>query len=199
MKKSPLLKKYSVLAILLCLCASLFAQDKPSTLPDTLKISLAKDTLKPHSPKKATIMSAIVPGLGQAYNKKYWKIPIVYAGLGAGVYFTVKYRNEYVRYKTGYLALVDDDPNTVSEFEADFVPESSILSTMEQNRQFMEYALIGSMLFYALNVIDASVDAHLFYFDVSDDLSMNVEPLLYPSFNGTQVTQTSGLKLTFSF
>jgi hypothetical protein len=155
-----------------------------------------KDTLKQsHSPKKAAIMSAVLPGLGQAYNKKYWKIPIIYAGLGTLGYL-IKYNSvRYSFYRRAYLAKIDDEPSTVDEYP--FVSENGLLQRLNQHRRTRDLLVVGAALFYALNIIDASVDAHLFEFDISDNLSFHIEPII---FSNMFITSTySGFRIKLNF
>jgi len=155
--------------------------------------------LKDHSPVKATVMSALVPGLGQAYNKKYWKIPLIYAALGTSVYFIVTNRQQYNCYKDAFKAEVDDDPNT-SAADIDCLPErdktataETLRSNADQYQTWMELSYVAAGAAYLLNVLDASVDAHLFYFDVSDDLSLQLQPNVTYGFRSS--TPVSGLSL----
>jgi len=152
-----------------------------------------------HSPKKAATYSAILPGLGQAYNKKYWKIPLVYGGLGTIGYFTVWNNNQYNFIKTAYVHLKDrgdkidageePDPNKnaymkikgIEYFDLDSPNDISTLTTafvkwQAYYRRNRDLLFIGMAAFYALQIIDANVDAHLFNFDISDNLSMNWQP-----------------------
>jgi hypothetical protein len=160
-----------------------------------------------HSPKKATIYSAILPGLGQAYNKKYWKIPLIYAGFGTIGYFIGWNNNFYKTYKLAYSDLTDDDPD--SDSFLDVLPPGynlddpttynnfkSGLSKQQdyyrRNRDLLVIAMIG---FYGLNIIDASVDAHLFDFDISEDLTMNWQPAV----NTFEKQLVYGANFTFKF
>lgn len=130
---------------------------------------------KIHSPKKATIMSAALPGLGQIYNKKYWKVPIIYGGFAAAGYFLNDNLKQIDRYKTAFQAATDDDPTT--ENDTGFsVPQLETLIDQYKTWRDLSYIAIGAI--YILNIIDANVDAHLFYFDVSEDLSMNIQPFV---------------------
>lgn len=141
------------------------------------KESAKNKDLKPHSPRKAIILSAVVPGLGQAYNKKYWKIPIVYAGLGVGVYFLQDNLREVKTFKQHYRNATDDDPNT---FNTSGFSTGALQEKINQHKKWRDYSYLGLVAVYLLNIIDANVDAHLFNFDVSEDLSMSVMPsLLY--------------------
>lgn len=161
---------------------------------DSLKRTelVVPDTGKVHSPKKATVLSAILPGLGQAYNKKYWKIPIVYAGLAATTYFIHINNQEYHRYKTAYLYRIDGDPNTVDEFVNIYNDEAQLRSLTDFYRRNRDLMIIGTAGVYLLNIIDAAVDAHFYDFDVSDDLSLRIQPVVMPK-------KYSGLALTFKF
>jgi len=156
--------------------------------PDTM---LVQDTIpvEVHSPRKATIYSAILPGLGQAYNKKYWKIPLIYIGFGTIGYYISWNNDKYQFNKTAYQHLVDQDPETklYEKIEAlryydlnnptHFANFKDGLQKRQdfyrRNRDLLVISFLG---FYGLNIIDASVDAHLFDFDISDDLTMKWRP-----------------------
>jgi hypothetical protein len=140
-----------------------------------------------HSPRRATIYSAVLPGLGQIYNRKYWKVPIVYGGFVTLGYF-INFNNElYVKYKQAYSDIIDTDPNTNSFkklnvnpifFEADKISQLTerLRMAKDGSRRNRDLVVIGTAVFYALNIIDASVDAHFFNFDISDDLTINWVP-----------------------
>ncbi len=142
-----------------------------------------------HSPRKATIYSAILPGLGQAYNKKYWKIPIIYAGFGAIGYFISWNNGHYQFNKTAYQHLTDDNEETNAFMEIEAVrfydldnPTSrknfrdGLLRQQDYYRRNRDLLIISFLGFYGLNIIDASVDAHLYDFDISDDLTFHWQP-----------------------
>lgn len=144
---------------------------------------LANDTLtwrERHSPRKATLLSAVIPGAGQIYNRKYWKAPIVWGGLGVCYYFIQENTREYHRYRDAYLALVDGDPSTIDEFNGQFTGPQ-VRGVMETYQRWRDLSYIAIAGVYILNIVDASVDAHFVRFDVSPDLSMNVGPSLYAS------------------
>ncbi|MDP3916473.1 MAG: DUF5683 domain-containing protein [Bacteroidota bacterium] len=147
----------------------------------------AKKTETFHSPRKATIYSAVLPGLGQIYNRKYWKVPIVYGGFAALGYFINFNNEEYVKYRQAYSDIIDDDPNTISytrlTVNPGFLEPDKISQFTERLRSAKDYwrrnrdlVVIGTAVFYAVNIIDASVDAHFFNFDISDDLTFNWTP-----------------------
>lgn len=144
---------------------------------------------KEHSPRKATIYSAVLPGLGQIYNKKYWKVPLIYGGF-IGFGYAINWNNNYyVLYKQAYSDIVDDDPNTNSfkdlaiegSWDWDNSSQVSQFTTRLNNaknsaRRNRDFMIILSAAFYALNIIDATVDAHFFNFDIGDDLTFNWAP-----------------------
>ena len=148
----------------------------------------AEESVYFHSPKKAIIMSAILPGLGQAYNKKYWKIPILYGGFAAAGYYLNDNLKNIDKYKKAYIAATDDDPNTVNSTPYNYKQLDQLI---DQYKQWRDLSYIAFVVIYALNIIDANVDAHLFYFDVSEDISLNWSPYLSPNRN-----QGVGLSLT---
>lgn len=146
-----------------------------------------------HSPRKATIMSAVLPGAGQAYNRKYWKIPVVYAGFGVLGYL-VKFNNdEYKVYKEAYKLRLDGDETTVDAFTQVYA-DQDLATLKDYYRRNRDLSIIGMSLLYILNIIDASVDAHLFYFNVNDDLTMQWQPSI--QFNHRPAA-TMGLVMKF--
>jgi len=126
-----------------------------------------------HSVKKAVRYSAMLPGLGQAYNRKYWKIPIIYGLGGFTVYSALQNQKLYIRHRDAYRLRSDGDPATVDEFDG-----LQTARELQQNRDIYRQARdlnwILTLGVYALNLVDASVDAHLFHFNVSDDLSVRL-------------------------
>ncbi|EDM44750.1 hypothetical protein SCB49_14300 [unidentified eubacterium SCB49] len=165
------------------------------------RVIVAKDTVfskeayDPLAPSRAAFYSAAIPGLGQAYNKKYWKIPIIYAGMGTGVYFYIQNQKDYTRFRDAYkrrLAGFTDD-----EFYGDGdEPVISLdrLETAQQSAQKnKDYSIITVIAFYALNIIDANVDAHLKQYDISNDLSVG------PKFDMNQFTTKPNYTLSLTY
>ncbi|MBL0232290.1 MAG: hypothetical protein IPQ08_01345 [Chitinophagaceae bacterium] len=135
--------------------------------------------LKAHSPRKAAIRSALIPGLGQIYNKKYWKLPIIYGGLGlAGgifIYNLGEYRDTRFAYKVKYnMRVYRTDSTLASLIKPKLQPlsEESLRFYRNQYRRDIDYSGLFILLLWGLNVVDATVDAHLKSFDVSPDLSL---------------------------
>jgi hypothetical protein len=150
-----------------------------------------------HSPHKATIYSAILPGLGQAYNKKYWKIPIIYGGLGALAYMTRENTLEYRKFLEAYRYVVSDETTPPDNDYIERYTEQQLLSGKNMYLRNVEVGYILGGVLYILNIIDATVDAHLFYYDISEDLSMKLEPAMLS--NPLAAKPVSGLSLTFRF
>jgi hypothetical protein len=148
---------------------------------------------KNHNPKTATLL-ALIPGAGQIYNRRYWKLPIVYGGLGALGFLTVSNYIEYGCYRKAYLEAIDDDPATNYQCEKAVNATSTELKILRDDTQGnAETFLLFSILFYGLTIGDAFVDAHLMHFDIDDDLSLRIQPQLNYSFAHRQVVPSLGL------
>lgn len=149
-----------------------------------------------HSPKKAALLSAILPGAGQVYNKKYWKLPIIYAG-AAGLAYSFQFNHSrYIKYRDAYKFRIDNDASTTDDYIGVYSDDN--LNTLQKYyHRYRDLTVIGFAALYALNIIDASVDAHLFTFDVSDDLSMKIQPTLINTVGMNNYT--GGINLSMSF
>lgn len=175
-------------------------------LPDSLQVetkSIQIDTsqVKPHSAKKATFYSMILPGLGQAYNRKYWKIPIVYAGFGV-FYYLIDYNNtQYQEWKAAYThAVLDPDGNEepVNDYERLYGDNTDFLRNQKNDaRRYRDLNYILAGVWYLLNVVDAAVDAHLFTWEVNDNLSMHMEPHMESELGSYK--PMGGVKLSLRF
>ena len=187
--------------------------------PDTTKADeqykYYVDLTKQPDAIKAVWLGAIVPGLGQIYNKSYWKLPIVYgAFMGCG-YAISQMQVRYSGFRTAYLDLYNDiQAGTVSEdpsksyiavipdgYDLDRVGgQNTWLNTLknQQNiyRRYRDYSILATIVVYALSLIDAYVDAQLFDFDITPDLSVNVQPQIITD---QQRQQSAELKLAISF
>lgn len=206
MNKGSFFSKIVVAITILLLCLNARAQKLE--VDSTRIVEMDQQTEEVHSPRKATIYSAILPGLGQAYNKKYWKIPVIYAGFATMGYFIYWNNDNYQIMKQAYNDFTDDNPDTNSHLNLDgaqfydLTRESDAQSFRtnvqrqqdyyRRNRDLLIISIIG---FYGLNLIDASVDAHFFDFDISEDLTMNWQPVMY-HFNQQPVY---GINCSFSF
>ncbi len=158
------------------------------------------DTLKYHSPTKATIMSAALPGLGQAYNKKYWKIPVIYAGFGALYYFIQLNGSEYRKFREAYNVVALGDTANFTNFEY-AIRYNGNLNQLQEGRNYyrrnLELNYIMAGLLYILQIIDASVDANLYDFEVSDDLSLRFDPMINTQLYA--IRPSPGLTLRYRF
>ena len=187
----------------------LFAAPLLAQTSDTLvvkrdeKIIVVKDSIiqkeeyNPLAPAKAAFYSAVIPGLGQVYNKKYWKIPIIYAGMAAGIYFYKQQDDEYDRFRNAYkrrLAGYTDDEFYGNGTEP-LISNDRLINAQKSAQTNKDISIIVTIAFYLLNVVDANVDAHLRQYEVSDDLS------LQPNFNVNPINaQTQyGMSLTYRF
>lgn len=151
--------------------------------------------IDPLRPSKAAFYSAILPGLGQIYNRKYWKVPIVWAAIGTGIYFYVSNDKQFVRYRDAYkrrLAGFTDDefygsgPNPL-------ISNDGLVRAQKQFRRNKEVALLVTIGLYALNIIDANVDAHLMQFNVNENLSFK------PHYQYNEMENSTDLGLTLNF
>lgn len=172
---------------------SAFAQEQDSIPKTEQADSTIVKQKKKHSPFKATIMSTALPGMGQVYNGKWWKVPIIYGAFGGLIYSSVANDIKFRTYKKAYLIRVDDDPNTTDEFEGQY-SDANLRELVDFYQRNRDISLIFTGVIYALNIIDASVDAHLKDFDVSDDLSLKVRPTLQPA--GPAMMPVPALALT---
>lgn len=144
----------------------------------------ATSVQKKHNPKKATIYSAVLPGLGQAYNKKYWKIPIVYAGIGT-IFYIADMNGDYYRdYRDAfdYQSGLKTDVNEEIQSLAKRYSSASLISLRDYYRRNMELSWIIMAVWYGVNIIDACVDAHFFEYDIGDDLTLKVEPMIQTNY-----------------
>ncbi|MBN2807162.1 MAG: hypothetical protein JXR22_10940 [Prolixibacteraceae bacterium] len=192
--------------ILMCLgllCLNVHAQE-----PDTVVWADSIETApaKVHLPRKATIYSAVLPGLGQIYNKKWWKVPFIYGGFAAIGYYINDNHQRYKTYVQAYLDLDDGDPltNSYQALYEDPIDEANPPSNWQAtyksyitnySRQRDLY-IIGAVAFYLVNILDANVNAHFIDFDVSEDLSFKFDPL--PSDPMTN-TPLPGVTLVYKF
>jgi len=163
---------------------------------------------KIHSPKVAAWLSTAVPGLGQIYNRKYWKLPIVYVGLGATGFLIYHYNKNYVLYRTEYRYRLNPSVDIVNTGvkaapNPDFadLETENIYALETQNRRNMEICIIAISLVYILNIVDAAVDAHLMHYDISNDLSMRIIPCYNNSnlYSFSHIQNPFGLTLQFNF
>jgi len=192
--------KYLLSVLLCCLLAmgtTAQQNNKRSAVATDTSAVTKKDTSKIiiHSPRTATIRSAMIPGWGQAYNKKYWKIPLVYGALGTCVGFFIYNRNEYVAARDAYRYKMDNDPSNDALINPKFRPIDPEAVRQYRNaiRQNVDYSVLAFLVCWGLNVVDATVDGHLNSFEVNDNLSLRIKPGYQPQ------TQQKSVGLVFTF
>lgn len=169
--------------------SNLLAQEK-TTLTENLVIkdTLKKTVVNPLAPSKAAFYSAILPGLGQAYNKKYWKIPIVYAVIGTGVYSYIWNNKKYRLYRDAYklrLAGKEDD------FQ--FLDDSRLIQGQKFYQKNRDLSAIITVALYILNIVEANVNAHLLQFNVNDKLTFR------PEIQQNELTNKQNLGIAFAY
>lgn len=167
-----------------------FAQQKEVNelvITDTIQ----KSTINPLAPSKAAFYSAILPGLGQAYNKKYWKIPLVYGALGTGIYSYVSNNTKYHRYRDAYISRLSGYSNG----DLENLDNDRLISGQKFYQKNRDLSLLITVGIYVLNIVDANIDAHLIQFNVNENLS--IKPQLLE--DDLSRKQNLGLALTFNF
>lgn len=155
-----------------------YSQDDTVFVDTTEVYHIKVKALESHSPKQAALLSAALPGLGQVYNKRYWKVPIIYIGFGALAYEASFLNKEYNFYRDLYNEAKESETQTVV-YNGDTYKAANVKEGRDYYRKYRDLTLIGVGVWYVLNVIDANVDAHFFDYDVSDDLTLNINPVFF--------------------
>lgn len=191
---------------ILVVLAFLFHSNSIRAQADTSNSASINDTIKKasvriHKPLKAVLFSAALPGLGQAYNRKYWKIPIIYAGLGVASYFLYDQNKKYQCFRKAYIMKVDGDPLTDGSCTLKgkrYTGTQEIETAKNYYRRNIDLISALMVLWYGLNLVDAAVDAHLFHFDVSDNLSLRIAPDIHRNQSIQQSYTSLGIALTIN-
>ncbi|QMU27990.1 DUF5683 domain-containing protein [Adhaeribacter radiodurans] len=168
-----------------------------TTTNDTLSTGIFGSLKSWDKPSRAALYSAIIPGAGQFYNKSYWKIPVLYAGGAVLGYFLQDNHKKYLLYRSSLEILNAGGEDRFAKQIPDKTQRFQSLSRAVQNfRRYRDYNIIFAILLYGLNVSEAYVDAHLKGFDISDELSLRIEPsfLTGPSYG---VTPGISVRLNF--
>ncbi len=142
-----------------------------------------KENINPLAPSKAAFYSAILPGLGQIYNKRYWKAPIVWGALGTSIYVysfnNTEYRRARNAFKRRLAGFADDEFYDINgDGSGPDVSSEALQEAQESSQRDRDLALVISIALYALNIIDANVDSHLKQYNVSDDLAVDFNPYI---------------------
>lgn len=180
---------------------------------DTVKVveteNVSTTQFKPDT-DKSVWLAAVVPGLGQIYNRQYWKVPIIYAG-ALGLAYGITWNDKlYVDYRKGYVDLMDSDPNT--NYFQYLLPEGVVLDSsnssyytkviktkLDNYRRNRDLCIIATAVFYLLTIVDAYVDAQMFDYDISPDLSLEVLPTVIPASSSYEQDSSVGLSCKLKF
>ena len=214
-----MLKRIAIILLLVIPTIALAQQDTIHHTPDTThageEYKYMIDLSKKPDAMKAVWLGTVIPGAGQIYNGSYWKLPIVYgAFMGCGYAISIN-QNRYSSYKNAYLDLYNDkQAGTISEDISKtyiaVLPEGydlkrvggadTWMNTLKNQqsiyRRYRDYSILATVIVYALSLIDAYVDAQLFDYDISPDLSLNIEPQIYYDL---QQQKSAELKLAIQF
>lgn len=187
-----------------------------TTSQDSLTQRQLERTFWKPDPVKAVWLGTIVPGLGQIYNRSYWKLPIVYGGLMGCAYAITYTSNQYLSYKEAYRSIYYDIQNSTLSNSPDkpyiaILPDGYTIDRMggasayqkrlyewqNSSRRYRDLSIAATAIVYALTLVDAYVDAQLFDFDISPDLTLNVNPQLY--YDDWQHQRSAEVKLALTF
>jgi len=194
------LKAYQKITIFIIVLQFCFQQN--TTAQDTLSVTKPSKAAFNADPQRATMLALTFPGFGQIYNRKYWKIPLVYAGFG-GIAYAISYNSSlYNKYMKAYQDFTDDIPETDSylnilsfadpvDYDPVLYPDTydesaaawyreRMLKQIDSNKKYRDLSYIGVALWYIITVLDANVDASLFNYDISDNLDFAVAPVQMP-------------------
>lgn len=195
--------KRGVFIVFLLVCRQLFAQQDTLYIQknDTLKTNTTSPQIRkitwntdPLSPSKAAFYSAVFPGLGQIYNKSYWKAPLAWAGVGIPLYFYIQNDKQYKRYRDAYKRRLDGF--TDDEFYSNpRISDEGLRRAQQLFQRNKEISLLITVGFYVLNIIEANVDAHLKQYNIDDQLA--IEPFMHVNELNNQPQY--GLSLNFRF
>ena len=198
----PVINKIIVVLTCCFCCSNIYAQqdsiviNKSGNIIAKSTIEKIKDTVPKYRPRKAIIRSAVIPGWGQVTNKKIWKVPVVYAAIGIPAYLFFRNLKQYKDSKNAYILATDGDLTNDYLIKEPYYSVKDqpdrIRTFRNQVRQNVDYSALFFLVFWALNVADAAVDAHLKTFEVSDDLSLQIKAGYSP------VAKTNGISLVMN-
>ena len=181
------MKRVAFFWILIFACGTSMAQQITA---DDIQKSINEDPLRP---ARAAFYSAVLPGLGQAYNKRYWKVPIVYGALGVSIYAYDRNQKNYLRYRDAYkrrIAGYNDD-----EFQGLIASTDRLIDGQDFYKRNRDRSMLFILGFYYLNILDANIDAHLKQYNVNSDLSFKP----YFDVAPTDATPIAGMRVALSF
>lgn len=197
-----MLKAINILFLFFYL-TGLQAQTNGDTASAKIKISSQDSTASKsvtkvkHSPKKATILSMVLPGAGQVYNKKnwWWKVPLIYGAGGVLIYSAIFYQNGYTEYRAAYKERIESPTGLNSDPQYNRYQPLTLQSIRDSYRESRDMCYIGLVGVYALQIMDAAVEAHFFDFNINENVSLNIQP----HFNIVNSNTINGVQLTLKF
>ena len=194
-----MINRFSATLFCIFICLATQAQSNKDELDETGRQNKKNTSraLDPLRPAKAAFYSAVLPGLGQAYNKKYWKIPIVYAAIGTGLYFYLDNNKLYKQYRNAYkrrLAGFTDD-EFYGPGDTPFLSDEALIRAQRTLKRNKELSMLVTVGLYVLNIIEANVDAHLLQYNLDENLAL--KPFI--DFNNPNYTTQIGLSLNIKF
>jgi hypothetical protein len=199
-----LMQKFILLLVTLLLLinpSGVFSQEKLEKPPNQANQEKPKDPdadFKTHSVAKAAIYSAVLPGLGQAYNRKYWKIPIIYAGFGVIGYFVITNNKNFKDFKEAYVYTANNETYPIDNPYVGKYTLSQLQEAMDFYERNRDLSYIIGGVWYIANILEAYVDAHFFEYDISEDISMKISPSVTRM--PDMANQTApGLKISLKF
>ena len=191
---------YKAFTLIFCFFTCFWVKSQNSSIeknPNILVKKVKKIINDPLRPSKAAFFSAVMPGLGQAYNKKYWKIPIVYGAIGTALYFYFENDKLYDSYRDAYkrrLAGFTDD-EYFGTGATPFISQEALIRAQRSLKRNKEMSILIAAGMYALNIIDANVDAHLLQYNMDENLT--IEPFI--DYNNPNYNTYFGLSLNLKF
>jgi hypothetical protein len=183
-----------ILLLFISFVINLKSQDIDSVQKESKKLEIKKSNTF-NNPKKAGLLSLVIPGAGQIYNKRYVKAPIVWAVLGSFGYFYIQNNSEYQKARTSFVSLIDtiSSNNIPYNGSTNLAEVTAFKNNYRSNRDLF---LILGVVFYGLQIVDAVVDAHLMGFNVNDNLSLHIQPVVIP--NQQTLTLGGGMQMQWN-
>jgi hypothetical protein len=161
--------------------------------PTSIDTARIANYIKRFNPRKALFYSAIIPGMGQVYNKKYWKVPLVYGGFYTGVFLADFYQEQFIKYKNDLFTMLNDPSITRSPSG---LTQEQLRTIINKARRQRDFWCIITGVWYMLQMVDAHVDAHLKEFDVNPQLKVSIEPMME---SDQMIGRSTGFSLKLKF
>ena len=184
-----------IFSFIFCLTTSLFSQVE-EIIKSKDSIIVLDQEINPLAPSTAAFYSAILPGLGQAYNKKYWKIPVVYAALGTSTFFYIDNNKKYNQFRDAFQLMESGKPHEFDGIDGNtFLSRDALVRAQTRYKEDRDLSLLITAAIYVLQIVEASVNAHLSSINTNDDLTFNPQIIIDPITNKA----IGGMVLTYNF